>query len=297
MFLKSSTIKSKFLLCIVVLLMAPMSHAQLSDLARIEYSFIPFRKTDDDYTRFRGILNVPLKLKDETYLVVGAEYNLITLDLEDNYPFEVDLLKRIHVIDLNLGYTFKMNERWRFGAKLGPRVASTLNERITSDDIFVIGGVYFVNDRPESESRKPYRLILGLSYNSTVGVPFPLPVISYQRQINEKWSFAIGVPKTNLKYAINQSNIFQTFATLDGYFANIQKPIMVNNEQVDSISLSLIITGLGFEHLFTKNIVAYIYTGYTISLKNDLDNIDRNSVFKLSDVNTFYLRTGFKYKI
>jgi len=292
-----NSIKANLLLVFVCLFSVSYCPAQLTDLARLEYSFIPYKNSEDDYTRLRAIFNVPLELREDTYLVIGTEYNLISLDLNENYPFDTSLLERIHVIDANLGYTYKMNDRWRFAAKFGPRIASTLNANITSADIFYIGGVYFINDRSEDEGKKPYRLILGLSYNSTIGIPFPLPIISYQREINDKWSFAVGIPKTNLKYALNASNVFQVFATLDGYYANIQKPLVINGQQADHISLSVIISGLGYEYQFTKHLVSYIYTGYTLSLVNDLNDGDRDSIFKLSDVNTFYFRTGLKFKL
>ena len=70
--------------------------AQLTDLARIEYSFIPSSKSEDQYTRIRAILNYPIKIKDKDYLVVGGEYNRIILNLEDDYPFNVDDIRRLH---------------------------------------------------------------------------------------------------------------------------------------------------------------------------------------------------------
>ena len=295
---KSYTEFIKLFLFIVTFLLSITSNAQLTDIARIEYSFIPLRNSEDDYERFRILLNYPIEVKEDAYVVVGFDYNLVSLDLEEKYPFDSDLLSRIHLIDLSLGYTFKINEKWRFGAKISPRIASTLNESITLDDFFLNGGIYFVNDRIKDESaKKPYRLILGLSYNSTTGLPFPLPIVNYHREINEKWAFSFGVPKSNLKYKFNDKNIVQAFVTLDGYFANIQKPILIDDKLSDHVSLSILVSGLGYEYNFTKHLISYIYTGYTISLSNELRDGNRDSVFSLSKVNTFYLRTGLKFKI
>ena len=274
------------------------SHAQLTDLVRLEYSFIPMQNSEDDYTRFRGLVNYPIKVKEDAYIIVGAEYNQVNLELEDKYPFDTSLLERIHIMDISLGYTFKMNEKWRFGAKLTPRIASTLNSSISSNDFFINGGVFFINDRSADASAKnPYRLILGLTYNSTTGIPFPLPLVNYHREINDKWSFSVGVPKTNLKYTFNEKNEIQTFLTIDGYNANIQKGIVVDTKKADSISLSVLIVGLGYEYFLTKHLASYIYTGYTLSLTNSLENKNREEIFSLNEVKTFYLRTGLKIKI
>lgn len=284
-----------FLFC---LLWMSQMQSQLTDLARLEYSFIPKNSSNDEYARVRLLLNYPFELKEDTYLVLGAEYNRVFLNLRDDYPFDTELVERIHVVDFNIAYTFKMSKDWRFGAKLTPRLASTLTDQITSDDLFLNAAVFFVKDRTKSTSlKRPYRLIVGLTYNTTVGLPFPLPLVSYYRRINEKWTFSAGVPKSNIRYFFNPKNNLQAFAALDGYFAHLQRPTSVNGRSVDNISLSVAVLGFGYEYLFTKNLVFYIYNGYTLRLNNVLRNDNRDNIFTLDNLNTYYLRTGIKFKI
>ena len=290
--------KSGLILLFSLFFINQFAVAQLTDLARLEYSFIPKSNSNDQYTRLRALVNYPIKLKNDNYLVIGGEYNRILLNLEDNYPFNTSDLNKIHVIDLNLGYTFKSNENWRFAIKLNPRIASTLTRQLTSDDYFMNGGIYTINDRTKDKSlKRPYRLILGLTYNATTGLPFPLPFVSYYREINELWSFNAGVPKSNIKYSINNTNNIQAFVGLDGYLAHLQEPSIINGESVDHISLSLVVGGLGYEYLFSNHLVGYLYTGYTFRLNNVLRNKNRDEIFKLDDINAFYLRTGIKFKI
>ncbi|TBN06908.1 hypothetical protein EYD45_01710 [Hyunsoonleella flava] len=278
--------------------MIQLGHTQLTDLARLEYSFIPQSKSEDDYNRLRALINYPIEIKKDAYLVVGAEYNRVILNLEENYPFNTAGLRRIHIIDLNLGYTFKWNENLRIGMKFNPRIASTLTKSIVSDDIFLNGGLFVINDRRDDTSlKRPYRLILGLTYNATTGIPFPLPFVSYFRQINDKWSFNAGVPKSNIKYAVDDRNDIQAFIGLDGYLAHLQEPSVINGQSIDHISLSVVVGGLGYEYLFSKHLVGYLYTGYTFRLNNVLRNENRDEVFKLDEINAFYLRTGIKFKI
>lgn len=280
------------------LIVCKSTHAQLTDLVRLEYSFIPKSNSEDQYTRLKGLLNYPIKLKNNAYFIIGAEYNRILLNLEDHYPFNTDGLNKIHVIDLNIGYTFKWNDEWRFGVKLNPRIASSLTKRLTSEDYFMNGGAFFIKDKTKKEGlKRPYRLIFGLTYNATTGIPFPLPFISYYNKINENWSFNAGVPKSNLKYTFNEKNNMQAFVGLDGYLAHLQNPLVINGENIDNISLSIAIGGLGYEYCFTKHLVAYMYSGYTFRLNNVLRNENRDEVFKLDDLNAFYLRTGIKFKI
>ena len=272
--------------------------AQLTDLARLEYSFIPSSQSEDQYTRLRALLNYPIKIKDDNYLIVGAEYNRILLNLEEDYPFDTSALNILNIIDFNLGYTFKVSENWRFGLKINPRIASTLNGKITGDDLFLNGGVFVINDRTDAKDiKRPYRLILGLTYNTTVGLPIPLPFVNYYRRINDNWSFVAGVPKSNLKYYFTEDSILQIFASLDGYFANLQEPTTIAGQQADNISLSVAVGGIGYVYCFTKHLVGYLYSGYTFRLDNRFRNADRDEIFQLNQRNAFYLRTGIKFKI
>lgn len=271
---------------------------QLTDLARLEYSFIPQTKSEDKYTRLRLLLNYPVKLKNERYLIIGGEYNRILLNLEEDYPFDTSLINNIHVIDFNLGYTFKINKNERLGFKINPRIASTLTKSITFNDFFLNGGAFYINDKRKDFSLKyPYRLILGLTYNATTGLPFPLPFVSYSRAINTSWSFSAGVPKSNIKYTVNSKNSIQAFLGLDGYLANLQEPYIINGDRVESISLSVAVAGLGYHYFFTKHLIWYMYSGVTLRLNNVLRKKNRDEVFQLNNLNAFYLRTGFKFKI
>lgn len=288
--------KRKRKILLIVLLFTISVNAQLTDLARLEYSFIPKNNSEDQYTRLRFLFNYPTKIKEDAYFITGFEYNRIILNLRDDYPFDTSALETLTILDVNLAYTFKMNPKWRIGFKLSPRIASTLNKKITGDDLFLNGGIYFIKDRTK-EITKPYRLILGLTYNTTAGIPFPLPLISYFRKVNEKWTYSLGVPKMNIKHLIKKKHAIQAFASLDGYFAHLQRPTMVQNQRVDNISLSVAVTGLGYEYFFTKHLVWYTYMGYTARLNNVLRNSNREDVFKLNNLNTLYLRSGLKLKI
>ncbi|WP_034057216.1 DUF6268 family outer membrane beta-barrel protein [Lacinutrix jangbogonensis] len=289
---------ANFIVIVLFIMAFQSAYAQLTDLARFEYSYIPKGDSEDSFNRFRGLVNYPIKTKEDCYLVVGGEYSRIALDIKDHYPFRTSNLSRLHIIDLNVGYTFKLESGWRLGAKITPRIASTLRHKITGDDILLNGGVYAINDRTKDESvDKPYRLILGLTYNSTIGIPLPLPFVSYYRRVNEHWSFNLGVPKTNVKYLFSEHSILQTFVGIDGYFANIQDPIIIDSNQADHISLSIVVAGFGYEYCFTDHLVWYAYSGYTLSMNNQLRDDNREEVYKLDNVNAFYLRTGIKFKI
>lgn len=290
--------KAKFLFSILFIVVLHNTYGQLTDLARLEYSYIPKSNSKDSFNRFRGLVNYPIKTAENCYLVVGGEYSRIAFNIEDNYPFITSNLNRLHIIDLNIGYTFKLKSGWRLGAKVSPRIASTLKQKLTKNDLLLNGGVYAINDKTKDQSiTKPYRLVLGLTYNSTTGIPLPLPFVSYYRRVNKQWSYNLGIPKTNVKYFFNNQSIMQTFVSIDGYFANIQDAINIAGKEANTISLSVIVAGLGYEYCFTDHLVWYTYSGYTLSMNNRLRDNNRKEVYKLDNINAFYLRTGIKFKI
>ena len=63
--------------------------AQLSDLARVDYTYIPNAKSNIEYQRFRALFNYPIPLKGEdTYLFLGLDYSTIQLYSEVDFSFD-----------------------------------------------------------------------------------------------------------------------------------------------------------------------------------------------------------------
>ena len=104
----------------------------------------------------------------------------------------------------------------------------------------------FWKERPDAD--RPYRIVIGLTYNSTTGLPVPLPLINYYRKFHPNWSFTFGIPKSSLRYYIGQKHSFETALLLDGYFINLQNDILLENGQVASkISLTSLLGTLSFK--------------------------------------------------
>lgn len=284
-------------------LFAPSIRAQSTDLARIEFTYFPQRDSDNSFRRFKTFLNFPIKVgENESYLVPGVEYENINFKFIDDTPFQKrGELDRFQSFSLNLGYTFLLGEDWRFAAQGGAMFASNFETgKAIKDDLLYTGAVLFVKDRTgEDAAQKPWRLIAGLHYSTTSGFPFPLPIVNYYREFHPDWSFSIGVPKTNLKYSFNAKHHLQAFATLDGFFANIQENRLLQstNEVAENISMTIILGGLGYEYNFTKHLVYYLYTGYTIMNDIRLRDDNKDDVYTINKSNTFYARSGIKFKI
>ncbi|GHA28361.1 hypothetical protein GCM10007103_07450 [Salinimicrobium marinum] len=87
--------------------------------------------------------------------------------------------------------------------------------------------------------------------------------------------------------------------TLDGFYANIQEDRVFSNSNkvAENISMTIVLGGVGYEYNFTKHLVYYLYAGYTLMNDIRLRNDDKDDVLEVNKVNTFYARSGLKFKI
>ncbi len=294
---KNFKIASLFLFLIV-----GFSQAQTTDLARVEYMYVPFANSNNSVNRFRALAQLPIPLDDEKnkFLVVGLEYRNIGVNIEDAVPtgFNPDDVSRLHHIEGYLGYTFHVSTNWRLGLRAGARINSNLQDNIINDDVIYTAAAYMINDMKDASITKPYRWILGLTYSTTPGRSYPLPLINYYREFHPNWTYTLGVPKTNVRHYLNDSHsdALQGFVTLDNFFSNIQKNVVIGDKVAENISMTIVLAGLGYEHFFTEHLLYYAYATHSVSNDFRLRDNDRNDVYTINDKNTFYFRTGVKFK-
>ncbi|MCL6217628.1 DUF6268 family outer membrane beta-barrel protein [Zunongwangia pacifica] len=282
-----------------------VSHAQLSDLARMEYTYFPQSSSDNSFRRFRTFVNFPIKVgKKDAYLVPGIEYRNVNFDYDDPATFKTLHLERFQSFTASLGYIFHLTKEWRLGLKTGLKTASNFStNKILNDDFIYEGGIYFIKIINGEDVEKDTRIVFGLNYSTTTGFPFPLPVAHYYKKFHPQWSYMLGVPKSNLKYHLNDKNVLQAFVTLDGFYANIQEnfditPLKPDNHDIaNSMSMTILLAGLGYEFNFTEHFSFYLYAGHTLLNDIRFRDTDRNDVYTINSTNTFYARSGLKFSL
>ncbi|CAM4186892.1 DUF6268 family outer membrane beta-barrel protein [Zobellia nedashkovskayae] len=289
-----------FKLLVVLLMGLGNCSAQLSDLAKIDYTRLPKGGSEVGYDRLRGVFNYPIKINEDSYLLVGMDYSKIDLSVDSSVTnFDIAAIEDFQLLDFNLGYTFKMKGDWRFGARFSTGYSSNLVRKLSVEDAVFAGDVVFINDkRKDSTVSKPYRLILGVSYAENRGIPFPIPFISYYRKFHPNWSYKLGVPKANLQYHVSEKSRLKLIAELDGFTANIQGGLLVNeNEIADKANMSITIAGLRYEYKFTKHLELYFNVSRILSSNAKLKDKDNNTVNSVKKNNIYYLKTGMRFKI
>ena len=288
-------------LSIVFSLSFVIVNAQISDLARVDYTFFPAGDSIVQFNKFNALVNVPIKLKNEAYLLLGLDYSDINLRFGNNIPgIDKSKIEQFRLLDFNISYIQQLDDEWTFGARFTPGFSSNLTENsLLFDDMVFSGLVVFIKDVKETEGiDQPYRLILGISYRGNGGIRYPLPFISYYRKFLPKWSFNVGIPKMDLEYHYSEKSRFKIIAELDGFNSNIQEGLIVNEDmEADRINMSLIFTGLRYEFHVGKHWELFAAPGYVISNRVKLKNDAQNTVLILNNESTFYFRTGLRLKI
>jgi len=281
-----------------LLLVSGICFAQSTDILRVEYSSLPKADSGANATRYRFLLNVPIKVGLDKYLVLGGEFNLIDFENTKEYPFDSSELNTLYVIDLNVGYIFKFNEDWRFVGIVTPRIASNLVNGLQGHDFLLNLTATMWKEKKDVE--KPFRLILGLTYNSTTGLPFPLPLVNYHKRFHRSWSYSLGIPRTDFRYHLKDKHTIQMALFLDGYFVNVQNDILLpDGELGSSVSLSAIVGALGYQYNINKRMSFYAIGGVTLNQQGLLRNSKREKVYTLNDKKAggLYWKAGFKISI
>ncbi|WP_317901763.1 DUF6268 family outer membrane beta-barrel protein [Cerina litoralis] len=257
---------------------------------------MPRNSSSAQTARLKLVANFPIRLKKEQIIFLGAEYNGYKYSILRDVPFEEHRLASFQLFDFNMGYSFMWNKDWRFIGVVTPRLMSTFSEGIRNRDFKVNATAALFKERKDLD--KPYRLVLGLTYNTNNNLKFPLPLVYYEKRFHPNWSFTVGIPKNDLKYYLTEKHILLSELLLDGYFVNVQGNIALpNNYVATDISSMALVSLVGYQYKFTKLISVYGYVGTTLYQNGDLRDESGNEVYTLNDKQSLYLRTGFKIGI
>lgn len=280
-----------------MVLLGPKALGQSTDILRVEYLNIPENDSGIKTQRYKFLFNLPIKINaKKDYLITGMEYNRFDIGYSQDFPFDKSELIRFHVVDMNLGLITKWNPSWNFVAILTPRMASNFTSGTITDDFFLNATAAFWKEQPDAD--KPFRIVLGLTYNSTTGIPVPLPLINYYKKFHPKWSYTMGIPRSNFRHHFNEKHSLELALFLDGYFMNIQDNIALPYNQIASkISLTALVGTLGYQYNITKNMSLFLMAGRSFVQEGKLRNDKQGDVYLLNNEANFYIRTGFKIGI
>ncbi|ASV29134.1 DUF6268 family outer membrane beta-barrel protein [Maribacter cobaltidurans] len=290
--------KGKYSWALIFVLVVHFANwGQTPDVFRAEYMLMPENKAGVETSRIKLLANFPIAVrKKRDYIVLGSEYNRYNFEVPDTLFANSGDLQKLHVFDLNLAYVYKLTEEWRIVGVVTPRWSSNFVEELQEDDFNINYTVGAYQDKKDIE--KPFRLVLGLSYNSNSPVQIPLPVLYYEKRFHPNWSYILGVPKSGMKYFTRKGHFFQTELFVDGYYVNIQNNILLSGNTLSTdVSYTALLLTLGYQYKITKDMSVYLVGGHSLFQNGALRDNDRKDIFTLNDEAGLYFRTGFRIGI
>lgn len=270
---------------------------QTPDVFRAEYMLMPENSAEVETSRVKLLANIPIPVRGKKdFLVLGSEYNRYNFEVPNELFPDADDIRKLHVVDINFAYVYKLNEEWRLIGVIAPRWASNFIEELQQDDFNInyTAGAY--QDKKHIE--RPFKLVLGVSYNATSPVKVPLPVLYYEKRFHPQWAYIVGVPKSGMKFFTPKEHFFQMELFLDGYYVNIQNDILLSGNNLSTdVSYTALLLTVGYQYKITKDMSVYLLGGHSVFQNSVLRDIDRKDIFTLNDAAGLYFRTGFRIGI
>lgn len=287
-------------ICFFLFIISFTSYSQFNNLASIDFTYIPQKNSNIEYSRLKISANYPIKLKKEgAYIFTGLSFSDISLSFEkEPFTFNQRKLNDFKLIDLSISYTQKIKNDWRIAFRFKPGVSTNSNtaSALSRNDVVLSFDAIFIKTRQINDIKKD-RLIWGVTYAQNRGFSYPLPFISYYKKLDNKWSYNVGIPKTNIQYHYSKKHRFKLYGELDGFTSNLQENIILEGEQtVNRINLSLIVGGFQYEYHIINHLEFFARTAYNFSIKTTLRN-NNDTIFTIDDSSRLYLRTGLRFKI
>ena len=270
-------------------------HAQL-DIARVEIVNLPKGGNQDiEFSRIRAVFNVPIKLKNNQYLIIGADYSIIDIEQIENSGFDTKQLTDFQTFEVNLGCTKKLKNNWRLIGTLKPGVTTnSVNKTSFFKSIRMSGGLVFYKDEKET---KQYDLVMGAFYNAFSGFAFPLPFIKYHKIIDEHWSYDLGFPKMNLEYTFNLKHAVKAYATIDGFNSNLIETVTITDGVIQKFNARVLVAGFKYDYTIREHLEFYFASGYIFDSTINFRDNNADDLVQIKGDNAIYLRAGIRLKI
>ncbi len=274
-----------------------VAQGQTPDVFRVEYMLMPRNRADVETSRIKLVANFPIPVRNKKdYIVIGGEYNRYNFEVPDSLFANSGDLNKLHIIDMNMAYVHKINEDWRLVGVITPRWSSNFVDELQEEDFNInyTAGAY----KDKKNIEKPYKLVVGLSYNTSSPIEVPLPVLYYEKRFHPNWAYILGVPKSGMKYYTPKSHFFQAELFLDGYYVNIQNDILLSDNNLSTdVSYTALLLTLGYQYKITKDMSFYLIGGHSLFQNGALRDNQRKDIFTLNDDAGLYFRTGFRIGI
>ena len=195
-----------------------------------------------DYQRISTKLGFPPIIfnKIALYNTIGIDYHSISY--KNNKLLLLREKEKYYNVNYSLLAQYRISRNWSLNALFMPHVIGNFNEKVTSNDLN-INGILFAEKRFTSKNTKNYYILsFGVGYLTMSGKTMVNPVVNFMGNINNKITFAVGLPNTYVKYNFNKKHAIKLLGDLNDFTADINKPLSLNQPNSAVIDRSIFTT-------------------------------------------------------
>lgn len=287
---------NKILFFLFLVIVSAESYSQFDkELLSINYTYAPTGNDDHDFSKIDMRFGLPIKLKNG-FLRNSVNFNYFKTNFEDDISFNTTDLEQVYGINYGLMYTHNLSDKWGLNLRGGVSLTSNLTDKISGDDLQFIGGVTAVKRGGTFD--KPSKFVFGLGYATITGKPRVIPLVSFTKRINDKFSYGIGFPRTYALYKVNEKSTLKGMLWMNGYYSNLSDPVDIGyNVDAEKSSFSAIALGLDYSYRLNKLWSIVFKGGYSLKSKYDLLDSENEIIYNFDSSAKPYFSTGVKINL
>lgn len=236
------------------------------------------------------VLSQSISLDEASSLTLGITYNKTAINEGNYHHFERDysadrvpLPNDLQSLGASFGYSTKINNDWSFSSSIGAS-SNVAKHDLLSKGWGVNGSVVGIYCWSPATT-----VAVGVAYDSLSKDWRCLPVFGVEWRLDEKWSVAIGFPKTAISYKISDRLTLALAASGSGgtYFIKDDPRPGVAPRSLAQSKLEYLEVRLGLEAAWKINETFSLSGGIGSVLYREFKYIDRDYTLKARDVAPF----------
>jgi len=268
----------------------------VEDLAAFNYEIYP--SLNDVQIEEKTIAFNFSSLLNKPKINFGLSYTNNSIDFKDHDMYnDFGSFEEVHSIQVYAQYKKDLIKNWRLDLTIAPYISSTINEKISTDDFVFSYKANFV--KSWDNSGFPSYLKIGAGYGTLFGKPNFYPLISYEKHVNEKFKYEIGIPVTGAYYKLNEKSSFDFTAQPESIYANNASGFIVNNNDVlhnSKLEFKAVKLALGYKFHLDENWTTNFNVGYLTNSELTIDNND-NKIYDFDANESLSLNVGISFNL
>ncbi len=232
------------------------------------------------------------------YNTVGVDYHSIQYGIYK--PSFLREKERYYNVNYSLLAQYGIAKNWSLNALIMPHLIGSFNDQIKTDG-FKINGMLFAEKRFNTKNKNTYYIFsFGVGYLTLAGKTRINPVVNIKGNVNDKISFALGLPSTYVKYDFDTKHAVKLVGDLNDFSVRIENPFLVNQENNMSVLTSVFTTisvGIEYNYWFTKRMGIMVRGTHSVFEKHAFEDATGAYVSGFSVPLKSYLSAGVKINV